>query len=55
MEANGNKDENGTEIFRTEGFHFLYYDIVFYIMKLFSNFVKHILVGFTTIFIFFTL
>jgi len=50
-------DENGTEIFRTDRFRFLYYDIVFYIMKLFSNFVKHknlsVLVGFTTIFIYF--
>jgi len=51
------KDENGTEIFRTDRFRFLHYDIVFYIMKLFSNFVKHkslsVSVGFTTIFILF--
>jgi hypothetical protein len=51
------KDENGTEIFRIDRFRFLHYDIVFYIIKPFSNFVTHktlsVLVGFTTIFIYF--
>ena len=51
------KDENGTEIFRTDRFRFLHYDIVFYIMKLFLNFIKHknlsVSVGLTTIFILF--
>jgi len=51
------QDENGTEIFRTDRFRFLHYDIVFYIMKPFLNFVKHkklsVSVGFTTIFILF--
>jgi len=51
------KDENGTEIFRTDRFRFLHYDIVFYIIKPFSNFVKHktfsVSVGFTTIFVYF--
>jgi hypothetical protein len=51
------KDKNGTEIFRTDRFRFLHYDIVFYIMKPFLNFVKHkklsVSVGFTTIFILF--
>ena len=50
----GGQNENGTEIFRTDRFRFLYYDIVFYIMIPFSNFIKHknllVSVGFTTIF-----
>jgi hypothetical protein len=41
MKGGWSKDENGTEIFRVDRFHFLYYDIVFYIMIPFSNFVKH--------------
>ena len=48
------RDENGTEIFRTDRFRFLYYDTVFYIMTLFPNFAKHkklsFSIGFTTIF-----
>ena len=48
---------DGTEIFRTDRFRFLHYDIVFYIIKPFLNFVKHktlsVSVGFTTIFVYF--
>jgi hypothetical protein len=48
------KDENGTEVFRTDRFSFLYYDAIFYIMILFPNFTKHkklsFSIGFTTIF-----
>lgn len=48
------RDENGTEIFRTDRFRFLYYDTVFYIMISFSNFAKHknlsFSIGFATIF-----
>ena len=48
------RDENGTEIFRTDRFRFLYYDTVFYIMIPFPNFAKHknlsFSIGFTTIF-----
>jgi hypothetical protein len=51
------KDENGTEIFRTDRFRFLYYDIVFYIMIPFPNFTKHknlsFSIDFTTIFNYF--
>jgi hypothetical protein len=51
------KDENGTKIFRTYRFHFLYYDTIFYIIISFLNFVKHknlsFLIGFATIFNYF--
>jgi hypothetical protein len=51
------KDENGTEIFRIDRFHFLYYDTVFYIMTPLPNFAKHknlsFSIGFTTIFNYF--
>jgi hypothetical protein len=48
------KDKNGTKIFRTDRFRFLYYDTIFYIMIPFSNFTKHenlsFSISFTTIF-----
>ena len=48
------RDENGTEIFQTDRFHFLYYDTIFYIMISFPNFAKHKIlsfsIGFATIF-----
>jgi hypothetical protein len=48
------KDENSMEIFRTNRFHFLYYDTDFYIMVQLPNFAKHknlsFSIGFTTIF-----
>ena len=48
------KDENDTEIFRTDRFRFLYYDTIFYIMMPFLNFAKHknlsFSIGFATIF-----
>jgi hypothetical protein len=40
----GSKDENGTKIFRTDRFRFLYYGSVFKHKKL------SVLIGFTTIF-----